>query len=91
MRTNRQTLLEKQWVFGYTLEDINMVITPPIDPDRENLAMSLMSYVGREKNLLDETPEHVRRVKLPHPLASILKGSRPFRPAWAGCATRWKK
>ena len=133
VRTDRQTLLEKQWVFGYTLEDIDMVITPmvenaqepissmgndqslavlsdrpqmlysyfkqlfaqvtnpPIDPYRENLVMSLMSYVGREKNLLDETPEHVRRVKLPHPLASILKGSRPFRPAWAGCATRWKK
>ena len=32
--------------------------------------MSLMSYVGREKNLLDETPEHVRQVKLPHPILS---------------------
>jgi len=32
--------------------------------------MSLMSYVGREKNLLEETPEHVRQVKLLHPILS---------------------
>ena len=102
VRTDRQTLLEKQWLFGYTVEDIEMIITPmvenaqepissmgddqslavlserpqilynyfkqlfaqvtnpPIDPYRENLVMSLMSFAGRERNLLDETPEHCR-------------------------------
>jgi glutamate synthase (NADPH) large chain len=112
VRIEREALLEKQWVFGYTMEDIDMVITPmvenaqepissmgndaslavlsgrpqllynyfkqlfaqvtnpPIDPYRENLVMSLMSFVGREKNLLDETPEHVLQVKLPHPVLS---------------------
>ncbi|HTZ52163.1 MAG TPA: glutamate synthase central domain-containing protein, partial [Spirochaetia bacterium] len=112
VRADRDALREKQWVFGYSVEDIDMVIAPmvensqepissmgndqslavlsdrpqllytyfkqlfaqvtnpPIDPYRENLVMSLMSYVGREKNLLEETPEHVRQVKLPHPILS---------------------
>ena len=93
-------LRERQWVFGYTLEDLTMIIAPmvensqepigsmgndqalavlserpqllfnyfkqlfaqvtnpPIDPYREKLVMSLMSFTGREGNLLDETPEH---------------------------------
>ena len=29
--------------------------------------MSLMSFIGRQKNLLDETPEHVRQLKLRQP------------------------
>ena len=27
-----------------------------------------MSFVGRERNLLDETPEHCRQLKLAHPV-----------------------
>ncbi len=30
--------------------------------------MSLMSFVGRERNLLAETPEHCRQLKLHHPI-----------------------
>ena len=30
--------------------------------------MSLMSFVGRERNLLAETPEHCRQLKLSHPI-----------------------
>ena len=41
---------------------------PPIDPLREGLVMSLMSYTGKEHNLLEETPEHCRQLKLPHPI-----------------------
>ena len=41
---------------------------PPIDPLREELVMSLMSFVGRERNLLAETPEHCRQLKLHHPV-----------------------
>ena len=43
------------------------VTNPPIDPLREELVMSLMSFIGRQKNLLDETPEHVRQLKLRQP------------------------
>jgi glutamate synthase (NADPH/NADH) large chain len=107
---DRESLHVRQWIFGYTLEDISMVLTPmvenaqepigsmgndqslavlserpqllynyfkqlfaqvtnpPIDPYRESLVMSLMSFTGRERNLLDETPEHCRQLKLPHPV-----------------------
>jgi glutamate synthase (NADPH/NADH) large chain len=100
----------QQKVFRYTLEDINMIITPmaenaqepvgsmgndaalavlserpqllynyfkqlfaqvtnpPIDPYRENLVMSLMSFIGKERNLLEETPLHCHQLKLQHPI-----------------------
>lgn len=44
------------------------VTNPPIDPYRENLVMSLMSFIGRERNLLAETPQHCRQLKLAHPV-----------------------
>ncbi len=105
-----EVLLRKQQAFGYTEEDLRMVIAPmasrgqeavgsmgddaalavlsdrpqllysyfkqlfaqvtnpPIDPLREELVMSLSSVIGRERNLLDETPQHCRMLKVPHPL-----------------------
>ena len=105
-----EVLVEKQVAFGYTEEDLKMVIAPmasqgqepvgsmgddsalavlsnrpqllfsyfkqlfaqvtnpPIDPLREELVMSLRSFIGREKNLLDETPEHCRMLRIPHPI-----------------------
>jgi glutamate synthase (NADPH/NADH) large chain len=30
--------------------------------------MSLMTFIGRERNLLDESPEHCRQLKLAHPI-----------------------
>ncbi|NQU11286.1 glutamate synthase subunit alpha, partial [bacterium] len=105
-----EALRRRQYVFGYTLEELKMVVgpmaahgqeavgsmgndeplsvlanrpqllytyfkqafaqvtNPPIDPLREELVMSLMSYVGRQRNLLAETPEHCRQLKLPHPI-----------------------
>jgi len=44
------------------------VTNPPIDPLREALVMSLMLFVGKRRNLLSETPEHCRQLKLPHPI-----------------------
>ena len=112
VRINREVLLVRQWMFGYSREEINMVVqamaenaqepvlsmgndaalavlsdrpqllynyfrqlfaqvtNPPIDPYREHLVMSLMSFIGRERNLLDETPEHCAQLKLPHPILS---------------------
>jgi glutamate synthase domain-containing protein 2/glutamate synthase domain-containing protein 1/glutamate synthase domain-containing protein 3 len=109
---DRDTLHRREWIFGYTLEDIKIqllgmaeagqeavnsmgndaalaalsdrsqllynyfkqlfaqVTNPPIDPYRENLVMSLMSFIGREDNLLDETPLHCHQLKLPHPVLS---------------------
>jgi glutamate synthase domain-containing protein 2/glutamate synthase domain-containing protein 1/glutamate synthase domain-containing protein 3 len=109
---DHESLYRRQWIFGYTLEDVKVqllgmaetgqeavhsmgndaalaalsdrpqllynyfkqlfaqVTNPPIDPYRENLVMSLMSFIGREANLLDETPQHCHQLKLPHPVLS---------------------
>jgi glutamate synthase domain-containing protein 2/glutamate synthase domain-containing protein 1/glutamate synthase domain-containing protein 3 len=55
-------------LFDYFRQLFAQVTNPPIDPYRENLVMSLMSFVGRERNLLAETPEHCRQLKLSHPI-----------------------
>jgi glutamate synthase domain-containing protein 2/glutamate synthase domain-containing protein 1/glutamate synthase domain-containing protein 3 len=112
LRGGRDTLAQRQRLFGYTVEDLKMTIgpmaenaqeplgsmgndqalavlsdrpqllfnyfkqlfaqvtNPPIDPYRENQVMSLMSFVGQERNLLEETAAHCRQLKLPHPFLS---------------------
>ena len=57
-----------QLLFAYFKQLFAQVTNPPIDPLREELVMSLMSFVGRQRNLLDETPEHCRQLKLHHPV-----------------------
>ncbi len=57
-----------QLLFAYFKQRFAQVTNPPIDPLREALVMSLMSFVGRQRNLLDETPEHCRQLKLHHPI-----------------------
>jgi len=57
-----------QLLFSYFKQLFAQVTNPPIDPLREELVMSLMSYVGRERNLLGETPSHCRQLKLHHPV-----------------------
>jgi glutamate synthase (NADPH) large chain len=105
-----ETLLRRQRAFGYTDEDLKMILTPmaasgeepvgsmgtdtplaclsdrpqslfnyfkqlfaqvtnpPIDPIREEMVMSLISYIGSERNVLDEAPENCHMLKLEHPL-----------------------
>jgi glutamate synthase domain-containing protein 2/glutamate synthase domain-containing protein 1/glutamate synthase domain-containing protein 3 len=55
-------------IYDYFKQLFAQVTNPAIDPYREELVMSLMSYTGRERNLLDETPQHCRQLKLPHPI-----------------------
>ena len=59
---------QPQLLYNYFKQLFAQVTNPPIDPYRENLVMSLMSFVGREGNLLDEKPEHCRQLKLSHPV-----------------------
>ncbi|MFC1500892.1 glutamate synthase large subunit [Elusimicrobiota bacterium] len=110
VKVDEKSLLIKQKAFGYTLEDLNMIIkpmaenaqepigsmgddealsvlsdrpqrlyryfkqlfaqvtNPPIDPYKENLVMSLMSFIGKERNLLEESPDQCRQLKLSHPI-----------------------
>ncbi|MCX5676682.1 MAG: glutamate synthase large subunit, partial [Planctomycetota bacterium] len=60
-----------QLLFAYFKQLFAQVTNPPIDPLREELVMSLMNFVGAERNLLAETPQHVRRLKLPHPILTL--------------------
>jgi glutamate synthase (NADPH/NADH) large chain/glutamate synthase (ferredoxin) len=57
-----------QLLFHYFKQLFAQVTNPPIDPLREELVMSLMNYVGRQKNILDETPQHCRQLQLKHPI-----------------------
>ena len=57
-----------QLLYNYFKQLFAQVTNPPIDPYRENLVMSLMSYIGKEQNLLEETPLHCHQLKLPHPI-----------------------
>ena len=104
------TLRQRQQTFGYSLEDLKMIMTPmavngeepigsmgtdtplavlsdrpqvlfkyfkqlfaqvtnpPIDPIREQLVMSLVTNIGPKSNLLGETPEHARRIRVQQPI-----------------------
>ena len=104
------TLLNKQQAFGYSSEDLKVVISdltekgieplgsmgfdaplpilsdqsqhlahyfkqlfaqvtnPPIDPIREKMVMSLISYVGSSENVLSEGPDHCRKIRLDTPV-----------------------
>ncbi|MGB6745707.1 MAG: glutamate synthase large subunit [Terracidiphilus sp.] len=55
-----------QSLFNYFKQLFAQVTNPPIDPIREELVMSLISYIGKERNILDETPENCHTLKLPH-------------------------
>src|SRR5438105_12377775 len=54
--------------FRYFKQQFAQVTNPPIDPIREDLVMSLVSCVGGEGNLLDETEQQCRLLELPHPI-----------------------
>ena len=105
-----EAILERQKIFGYTREDVNVILAPmavngqeavgsmgndaalsvlsekpqllygyfkqlfaqvtnpPIDPIRERLVMSIMTYIGNQGNILDESEKHARLLKLPSPV-----------------------
>ncbi len=57
-----------QSLFNYFKQLFAQVTNPPIDPIREELVMSLISYIGTERNILDEAPENCHTLRLPHPI-----------------------
>ncbi|KPK55070.1 MAG: glutamate synthase [Thiotrichales bacterium SG8_50] len=110
VRSDPETIAQRMRAFGYTSEELRMVLTPmavdgqepvgsmgndtplavlsdrpkllfnyfkqlfaqvtnpPIDPLREGLVMSLMMFTGKRPNILQETAQHCRQLKLPHPI-----------------------
>ncbi|MEI6438018.1 MAG: glutamate synthase large subunit [Candidatus Omnitrophota bacterium] len=107
---NEKTLLERQRAFGYTQEDLKIVLkamvengeeatgsmgadnpvavlsnrpqllfnyfkqlfaqvtNPPVDAIREEVVMAENVYLGSEGNVLAETPDHARRLRLARPI-----------------------
>jgi glutamate synthase domain-containing protein 2/glutamate synthase domain-containing protein 1/glutamate synthase domain-containing protein 3 len=59
-----------QPLFDYFKQLFAQVTNPPIDPIREELVMSLISYIGTERNILEEKPENCHTLKLPQPILS---------------------
>src|SRR6202044_4170913 len=59
-----------QLLFNYFTQTFAQVTNPAIDPIREDLAMALNSYIGREGNILEETQKKCHTLKLRHPIIS---------------------
>ncbi len=55
-------------LYDYFKQLFAQVTNPPIDSIREELVMSLTTYIGQQGDLLDEGPEHVRMLKLNTPI-----------------------
>jgi len=64
-------LSEKPQLFFWYFKQLFAQITnPPIDPIREELVMSLMTFMGNPGNILSEIPQNSRLIKLAHPIFS---------------------
>jgi len=59
-----------QLLFNYFKQLFAQVTNPAIDPIREELVMSLNTYLGAEKNILDESPKHCHKLLVRHPIVS---------------------
>ncbi len=57
-----------QKLFNYFYQLFAQVTNPPIDPIRETNVMSLISFIGGQGNILEETKEDCRVIELPHPV-----------------------
>ena len=60
-------------LYNYFKQLFAQVTNPPIDSIREEMVMSVESYIGSEQNLLDETPRHARLLKLQCPVLTDLE------------------
>ncbi|MEW5736149.1 MAG: glutamate synthase large subunit [Thermodesulfobacteriota bacterium] len=59
---------KNQLLFNYFKQLFAQVTNPPIDPVREELVMSLMTFIGNRGNILSEVPDNARLIKLLHPV-----------------------
>ncbi|MGH7820832.1 MAG: glutamate synthase central domain-containing protein, partial [Candidatus Binatia bacterium] len=59
-----------QLLFAYFKQLFAQVTNPAIDPIREELVMSLVTTIGPEQNLFDESPLHCRQLELRQPILS---------------------
>ncbi len=62
-----------QLLYMYFKQLFAQVTNPAIDSIREQIVMSLDSYIGAEKNILDETPEHCHKLRVKKPVLTNLE------------------
>ncbi len=61
---------QSQHLSHYFKQLFAQVTNPPIDPIRERMVMSLNTYLGKDQNLLTQSPVHCRKVELDSPIIS---------------------
>ncbi|MFC1669517.1 glutamate synthase large subunit [Spirochaetota bacterium] len=59
---------DPQPLYNYFKQVFAQVTNPAIDPIREELVMSLTSYIGGQQNLLTESPKHCKMIKFKNPI-----------------------
>ncbi|HVU02700.1 MAG TPA: glutamate synthase large subunit [Polyangiaceae bacterium] len=59
---------EPQLLYNYFKQHFAQITNPAIDSIREELVMSLKTYIGAEGNLLFELPDQAQMLELPHPI-----------------------
>ncbi len=59
-----------QLLYSYFKQLFAQVTNPAIDPVREELVMSLMTFIGNPGNILSEVPQNSRLIKLLHPIVA---------------------
>ena len=59
---------KSQLLFNYFKQLFAQVTNPPLDAIREELVTSLEAFIGRERNLFQETPLHCHQLKLKTPI-----------------------
>ncbi len=57
-----------QLLYNYFKQLFAQVTNPPLDAIREELVTSLVTNLGAEQDLFQETPEHCRQLKLDQPI-----------------------
>jgi len=60
-------------LFDYFKQLFAQVTNPPLDAIREELVTSLVTTIGAELNLFEETPQHCRQLKLDHPIIDNIR------------------
>jgi glutamate synthase (NADPH/NADH) large chain len=55
-------------LYHYFKQLFAQVTNPPIDPIRESLVMSLMTFMGNPSDILIDAPSNARLIKLPDPI-----------------------
>ncbi|MDR2489624.1 MAG: glutamate synthase large subunit [Desulfovibrio sp.] len=78
-----------QSLFSFFRQQFAQITNPPIDPIRELLVMSQMTFIGYHPNILREDPEQARLIKLRYPILSNddLRRLRELRQKGFNCRT----